>query len=125
PAPRRILASRFGLRGLWRRPMSRALGQRLGRWLYGGRFPPHGKSEGALQGAGRPLGTSLSPSRRAGAGHRIPPGSGALVGPLAEGETDRRGKRAGPAPLAAGGWGTPGPFRSAPRPLARAPAMRL
>ncbi len=67
---------------------------RLGRWLQQCRPAAAGGAQLPEEGAGRPLGPSLPPSRPSRPRHRIPPGVPALVGPVAEGRGHRHHGRA-------------------------------
>ena len=71
------------------------------------------------KGLGRPLGPSLSPSRRAGPRHRLPAGMRALVGPLAEGQAHGGGAGSHLAPLAPGQRAAAISLRLSSRPLDR------
>ena len=76
-----------------------------------------------VQGHRRPLGPSLSPARHSRPGHRLPAGMQALVGPLAEGQAERRRERPGAAPVAAGLCAAEVALRPPARPLDRARDM--
>ena len=102
PAPRCVLEARLGLRGLLAHRLCGLCGGRLGGRLLQRDLPPHGAPRLAPQGPHRSMGPPLRAGRGAGSRDRLPPGGGALVGPLAQGRSQRNHGRAHAASVEAG-----------------------
>jgi len=131
PALRRLLEARLDPRGLVGDPMPGAGRRRLGRQLHQRRAAPPGRAAGAAARHHRALGPHLPAGWRAGPGDRLPAGSPALVGPVAEGPRHRRDEGTdacapssrtgcrrpapGPKARAAGSARRPGPARRSRR----------
>ena len=118
-APRCILEAWLGLRGFFRDPMPRLRGWRLARRLYADRAPPRRESESPLQGIDRTLGPQAAAARRAGPGHRLPPGMRPLVGSVSERHRSRCRQGSRDTAVAHGAGGTAAAFPRASGPLAR------
>ncbi len=99
---RRVLAPRLDLRALRRDQVRGLCDRRLGGRLFQRRATPAPRPHLPEEGLGRALGASVPAQWRARAGDRVPPGSRALVGPLAQGRRDRDHGRARLSGLDAG-----------------------
>ena len=125
PVARRVLEARLGLRGLRRDQVRGLRDRRLGGRLFQRRAAPARGPEMPEKGPDRAVGAPLSAQRRARAGDRLSPGSGALVGSVAAGRRDRDHGRARLSGLDAGERRSPAPLRGAARALGRRGRLAL
>ena len=116
-APRCLLEAWLRLRGLRRHRLRGLCHRRLGGQLFQCRAAAAGGAGVPAQGADRPLDPCLSASQRAGPGHRLSAGGGALVGSLAEGHRQRDHGRADVSRLDAGAQGAEALVSLPSRPL--------
>ena len=94
PAPRRVLETWLGVRGLWRHRVPSLSDRRLGGWLFQPGAATHGGPHLPAEGADRTVGASVPAPGPSWAEDGLHDRGPALVGPLAQGHRHRRHGRA-------------------------------